>query len=205
MILQILIGIIVLVAIPVSIIIKLRMDKQIKKVDVTINMPLVENDYRKMFTEGYTRGVLKKITPCKNGTNRIEFFPNDVEQGEDIPLPPLQAFIVKNEYIKPFSLGELSSRRIIIKTITRNPSLIPDKIRDTTEGKWVTKEGQLGFIKATFGKGIPAGDEAIAEAMKEYARGNIAKGTLAEIKTLNAEFRKLNPVIREGTEEKPIK
>ena len=46
----------------------------------------------------------------------------------------------------------------------------------------MTKEGQLAHITKTFGRSIAAGDEAIAEAMVEYSRGNISRATLAKIK-----------------------
>lgn len=174
-----------IIALPIIIgftIYKIKSSKSIKSIDVTANQPIVENDYRSEFTEGYVRGVVKSKVLCKNGCFRIEFFPIDVEQGEEVPRPHLQTFIVKKELAKSFSIGELSSHRSIIKTIPRDPSKIPEKMRDTSEGKWATKEGQLAYIRSTFGKAIPAGDEAIVEAMKDYARGGISRAALAKIK-----------------------
>lgn len=194
--------ILILIAIPIAVIIKLKTNKDIKKIDVTANMPIIENDYRKEFTDGYTLGVLKSMTPCKNGTSFIEFFPIDVEQREDIPRPPLQSFIILNEFIKPFAIGEgLSTHRQRIKTITRNPASIPEKMRDTTEGKWATKEGQLAHLTKTFGKAISGGDEAIDEVMKTYARGNPSKNTLAQIKMENKIVRKLYSALPQSVTE----
>lgn len=167
------------------------MNKSLKTVDVTANMPIVENDYRKEFTEGYTLGTLKSIRKCKNGCSRIEFFPIDVEQGENISRPTVQSFIVKEEYIRPFGTGELSDHRQRIKTITRDPFLIPKKMKDTTEGKWATKEGQLGWLKAEAGKMIPSGDEAIAEFMKGYARGQMTKANQERLKEIAQKYNEL--------------
>lgn len=199
--LQILCVIIIFIAVPVAIAIKLKTNKDIKKIDATANMPLVENIFRKEFTDGYTLGVLKSMTPNKNGTKLIEFFPIDVEQGENIPRPPLQSFIILNENVQSFAIGGgLSTHRQIIKTTTRNPALIPERMRDTTEGKWATKEGQLAFLKSTFGKAISGGDEAIAEAMKTYARGHLSKHTLAEMKRENEYIRKVTSAISQPPE-----
>jgi len=192
MILEIILVFLGIIFISIYTIFQIKTRKQIQKLPITPNMPIVENDYRKEFTDGYTLGTLKQMIPRKNGTSFIEFYPIDVEQGEDIPKPPVQSLIVKNEFIKTFSRGDLSSRRERIKLITRDPSMIPDKMRDTFEGEWITKEGQKAWILSTFRKGlIENGDEAIAEAMKEYARGNISKSAMAEIRATNTQLRKL--------------
>jgi len=165
------------------IIVRIKLSKSIEKMDISANAPLVENDYRKEFTQGYTLGVLRSKRTCKNGCSRIEFYPIDVEQGEFIPRPEVQSFIVKEEFIKPFSKGELSDYRERMKTITRNPLLIPSKLKDTTEGKWATKEGQLGWLMSEFGKTVPAGDEAISELIKEQgARGEMSKAEIARLR-----------------------
>lgn len=191
MILQLVVGIIVVIIILASLITMFKFRKDIQKMDITANMPIVENDFRTEFTEGYSIGVIKSQIPCKNETTRIEYYPIDVEQGENIQRPSIQVVIVKNDLIKRFASGRLSSRRERIKLIDRNTSKIPDELRDTTEGKWITKEGQLGYLKSIFNPAISYGDEAIAEAMKTYARGNVAKSTLATLKEENEKFRKL--------------
>lgn len=170
-------------ALVVYIIVRIKMSKSIKSIDVTANMPIIENDYRSEFTDSYSLGIIKSINLRKNGCYLIEMYPIDVEQGEDVVRPHLQSFVVKKEFYKPFSIGELSGRRSRIKTVTRDNSKIPEKMRDTTEGKWVSKEGQLAHLENTFGKAaITGGDEAIAAAMKEFARGNITEAALQEMK-----------------------
>ena len=191
MIWQIITIIFVIIIIPIAIFITIRLRRDIQKIDVTANMPFVENDYRKEFTEGYTLGILKAQIPCKNGCERIEFFPIDVEQGEGIAKPIHQAVIVRNDFIKRFARGKLSSRRERIKLITRNPSLIPSELKDETEGKWVSKEGQKAWLTSTFGQMISSGDEAVAEAMKDYARGNLPKVTLSQLKDIVDQFKKI--------------
>ena len=179
-------------------IIKLKANKDIQKLDVTANMPLIENSCRKEFTNGYYSGTIKSQLPRKNGTTLIEFYPNDVEQGENIERPALQSVIVKNEYIKRFAKGELSSRREVVILVGRNPADYPIKMQDTTKGEWMTKEGQLGFIRSIVGKAIPRGDEALEEHLKEQSRTGITKSTFAQLKEANKKFREL-----QNTEEKP--
>jgi len=186
-------------------IITIKMSKSIKNIEVTANATIIENDYRKEFTEGYTLGIQKSIKTCKNGCSLIEFYPIDVEQGENIPRPTIQSFVVKTEYIKPFGTGELSDHRQRIKTITRNPFLIPEKMKDTTEGNWATKQGQLGWLKSEAGKTIPQGDEALAEFMKEQARGGMTKAELARLREVNIEYNKLKTMSQEQPRESESK
>jgi len=200
--------ILIILAIPIVVvytIFRIKMSRSIKTLPTTANMPIIENDYRKEFTEGYTLGILKSIRKCKNGCSRVEFFPIDVEQGEDIPRPTIQSFIVKEEYLKPFGVGELSDYRNRIKTITRNPFSIPKKIKDTIEGNYITKEGQLAWLKSEAGKMIPAGDEAIAEMMKEYARGNLSKAEISRLKEISQKYNELKIQTQEQSGEQETK
>lgn len=174
-----------------TLIVIIKLQKKISKKEILPNQPLVENLSRTEFTDGYYCGVLLKNEPRKNGTRFIEFFPLDSEQGEHKPIPKVQSLIVRKEFIKTLPMGEPSSRRQIIKLIGRSPTDMPEQMRDSEEGKWMTKNGQKAWLESTFGKGIQAGDEAIAEAMKDYARGKLPKATLQAIKESNAEFRKI--------------
>lgn len=174
-----------------TVIVTLRTRKAISKIDVTPNAPQCYNFGRTQFTEGYFTGVIKKQIPRKNGCTYIEYYPIDIEQGENRPRPEVQSMIVKNEDIKRLARGDLSSRREQVFFVSRNPANIPEKLRDTSEGEWLKKEGQKAWILHTFGKSIPAGDEAIAEAMVDYARGEIPKSTLAQIKEANKKWREM--------------
>lgn len=203
--LQIIIGILVLIAIIVFTIVRVRMSKQIDKQDVTANMPLVSNPARTQFTDGYASGVLKRIKENKNGTFLIEYYPDDVEQGEEIPRPELQSVIVRKEFVKRLARGDYGSRRERLILVGRSPIDYPEKIRKTLEGEWMTKEGQLAFILSTFGKGIPSGDEALAEAMKDWSRTGVSKNILAELKEINAQYRKFLPLQKEQEEPKQSK
>jgi hypothetical protein len=189
--LEIILSIIGIIAIVVTVITRSFLMNKVVKIEVSANMPLVENDYRTEFTEGYSIGTIKSQVLCPNDTYRIEYFPIDVEQGEGVPRPPLQTVIVNKEMAKRFARGKLSGRRERVKLITRDSSKVPEEMKDTTEGKWQTKEGQLGYLKSTFGKMVSEGDEAIAEAMRTYARGQATKTALASIREENAQRRKL--------------
>lgn len=167
-------------ALVIYIIVQFRMRKSLKSIEVTANMPIIENKYRHEFTDGYKLGVQKSAVLKKNGCYLVEMYPVDVEQGEDIARPHLQSFVIKQEHYHP----SLDGRRIIVRTTTRDPSRIPKEMRNTLDGDWETKEGQLAHLTSTFREAvITGGDEAIAEAMKNYARGNIPAATLAQLKS----------------------
>ena len=67
----------------------------------------------------------------------------------------------------------------------------PAKMRDTDEGEFLKLASQKAWLERTFGKMIPAGDEAIHEAMRSYARGNIARATMAQIRDEVKEIKNL--------------
>lgn len=179
------------------VIFKLKSNKDIQKTPITANMPKIEIWGRAKFTEGYCMGTLKSQLPRKNGTTFIEFFPDDVEQGEKIERPKVQSFIAGDQFIKRLGRGNPSSRREKIIVVSRDPTDYPEQIKETLLGNYLTTAGQLAFLEKTFGKAIPSGDEALAEAMKEYARGQVTKNTFSELKESNKKFREI-PV-----EEKP--
>lgn len=179
----------------ITIIIAFYINKRTQRLDVNPNSPIIDASSRRQFTEGYSFGIIKKEIPRKNGCVLIEFYPLDMEQGENKPRPQIQSLVVGKDYLKRFARGEYSSRREFIKAISRDPSDLPEKMRDTHEGTWQTKEGQLAYLKSVFGKAIPAGDEAIFEHMIDWSRGNISRATMARMKEENQEMRKLNYTI----------
>lgn len=168
----------------------IRLNKSSTKIDIAPNASFIDLGSRNMFTNGYTFGLIKREIPRKNKTTLIEFYPLDYEQGENKPRPEMQSIIVGNEYIKRFAAGEYAPRPIV-KLMPRSRADLPEKMRNTDEGDWMTKEGQKAWIIKTFGESITAGDEAIHEAMRSFARGNITRAALSQVKEENAEFRKL--------------
>lgn len=143
-----------------------------KRINVQANTPQVEVDnFRKRFTNGYTRGLLKNQKLRRNGTYLIEFFPTDVKQGDNIPRPEVQSFIVAKEFRQVLAEGDSSDRRTIIKTIARNPADIPEKLRNTHEGIEEGKQGQLAFIEKTFSDAVPEGDRQVKEIILNSHRG----------------------------------
>ena len=202
MIVELITFILIIMAIPIAVVIRIKMNKSIQKIEVTPNMPIVINWARRQFTEGYFIGVLKSQIKRKNGTSLIEFYAIDVEQGENIPRPNVQSVIVADEFIKRSSKGDPSSRREIMHLVGRSKADLPEHMRDTLEGEWMSMESQKAWLESTFGTAITSGDEAIAEAMKGYARGNLAKDVLARLREENAQSRKLMAMQRQPEEEK---
>ncbi len=147
-----------------------------KQIDVLPNMPFVMIDNSRIkFTEGYFLGLLKSLIPRMNDTYFLEFYPIDIIQGENVPRPEIQSLIIAKEFLKPLSLGDKSTRRQVLVTIARSKSDLPEKMRNTLEGNFETMEGQKAFLEQTFGKVIPAGDEAISELLIQFSRGNLNK------------------------------
>lgn len=200
MLLEIILGILLFISWIIFIIIKIVTNKSIQRFDVPANSPIFQNPCRRQYTNGYYEGIIKTQLPRKNGCTLVEFYPTDVKQGELIPRPEIQSVIVKNEFLKHFSEGELSSCRNYITAIGRSPLDYPEKMRDTDEGKWMTKEGQKAWLVSTFGAGIPNGDEALAEMIKEWARGNMTQAELSRMKELLNEKTKL--MLQQPREEK---
>lgn len=198
---EIIVILIGLLLLPVIIIVSIKLNKSIAKMDVTANMPIVENDYRKEFTGGYTLGTIKNIKQNKNGTKLVEFYPIDVEQGENVKIPHLQSVVVLNEYFKPFSIGELSDRRIRIKLITKEKSMIPKKLRSTPEGEWATKEGMHGYLKSEFGTVMKASAEALHEMTKDLSTLGLSAASIAQIKEKVKIIQEITP--SQETQQKP--
>lgn len=180
-----------IILVGISIWIGIRINRAISRLDVDPNTPIIDCTTRRQFTDGYSLGIVKRELPRKNGTVLIEFYPLDSEQGENKARPALQSVVIAKEMLSRLSRGESSSRREIIKVLSRNPADLPPRMLNTAEGDWMTKEGQLAHILRTFGTAIPAGDEAIHEAMVEFARGNISRATMAKQKEELAEYRRL--------------
>lgn len=173
-----------------------KMTVKTHQIDIPINAPFVDNDTRRHFTNGYSRGLLKRELPRKNGCSLIEFIPIDQDQSSVFstfkkPEPQVQAVVVHNTMIKRSPRGDRSSRREIVTLTSRNPADLPESMQNTAQGEWMTREGQLAWLKKTFGDAIPAGDMAIADIMKEYARGNISAAGLASIREEAAETNKI--------------
>jgi hypothetical protein len=157
--------------------------KSKKKYLVTANKPIIINYFRTQFTDSYATGRETRRHKNPNGTHTIYFLPNDYEEREDLPTPPEQSFVVLNEYLNKGNNaeGEISSRRAMIIPTTRNPLLIPAKMRETLLGDFHSKEGQMAFVERALGKMIPSGDEAVLEIMKKYARGHLDKTFLKQV------------------------
>ncbi len=62
---------------------------------------------------------------------------------------------------------------------------------DTTEGKWMTKEGQLGFLKSQLGKAIPQTSSAMTSIMNEFAGGEMTASEFAKIKETAQKYREI--------------
>jgi len=191
-------GIIVTV---VVVIVFVKMGKVISKIDTIPNAPIINCTARRQFTQGYCLGLKKRMLLRKNGVYYIEMYPIDSEQSENMPKPELQRFAVAKEMIKFIPSGEASSRREMIMVLPRSNADLPKSMIDTSEGKCMTKEGQLGTLQRMFTDAITGGDDAIFEAMRHFNRGNIAKAVVSQMVETNNMIQKQgqnrNPPVEE--------
>ena len=168
------------------------------KYDIIENAPFIEVGARKIFTNGYARGRVKSQTPCKNGTTRFEFFPIDYEQGENIPIPPMQVVICKDECIKRYSKGEESPIEII-KLINILPTETSEKLKGTKEGNILEEEGMKSYLKRLNYGLITKSADAINNLIMEEASPYLNRSVLAKLKEENDLMRKIE---REKGDEK---
>jgi len=187
-------GVILTVA---TIIVYIKFNSKLRKIDLRENAAIIDCTTKTQFTNGYSMGYVIKEEPCPNKTHRITFYPTDREQGEDIDDPEPQTFIVANEMIKRMPKGSGSTRRERLYVLSRNPADIPEHLRDTELGNWLSKEGQLAYIQKVYGSNISAGDEALETLMRETTRLGITKGELLAKKKLIKEILKFN-ILKEG-------
>lgn len=165
-------------------------NKKLKKIDVTPNAPFVINPCRKKFTDGYGIGRLKSKRENKNGTTLVEYYPIDIEESDFSKMPGLKKVVVLTKDIQLDM--DFSNKRSIVWLNSRDPSKYPKSMQDSLLGKWATVQGQKAFLLDAFGHGvITAGDEAVTEAMKGFARGGIPRSTLEQIKEENKIARKM--------------
>jgi len=180
-----------------TIIVYIKFNSKLRKIDLRENAAIIDCTTKTQFTNGYSMGYVIKEEPCPNKTHRITFYPTDREQGEDIDDPEPQTFIVANEMIKRMPKGSGSTRRERLYVLSRNPADIPEHLRDTELGNWLSKEGQLAYIQKVYGSNISAGDEALETLMRETTRLGITKGELLAKKKLIKEILKFN-ILKEG-------
>ncbi|MEK7179937.1 MAG: hypothetical protein AAB706_00515 [Patescibacteria group bacterium] len=193
------------VAVTITIVVSIRMSRQEAKIDVRPNSPKLEIRALRIkpFTNNYMTGIIKEQIENKNGTTFISFYPDDVEQGEGVPRPDLQSFIVKTEFIRREAEGDNKARRQTVIILPRSRLDLPIKLRSTVEGDELTKEGQLAFIESILGVGILAGDEALLEMMKKHTRTGITKATVKEIEAEYKKYRNINPIQSPPQEHRP--
>jgi hypothetical protein len=163
---------------------KIKNSKNIEKVDLLPNYAFILNPCRRQFTNGSGFGGWMEERINKDGTTTVKFLPLDNTQGKNEKQLPPQDVVVANENINRIPKGKLCNREVII-LVGRSRTDYPEEIRDTPIGEFMTVKGQQAFLEKTFGKMIPAGDEAIAGEMPEFARGQIPTNLLSQLKEYN--------------------
>lgn len=181
------------VATIIFVIIMVHLQGKESKTQVTPNKPelIIYSKTIRSFTDSYFKGIVKNQKVRKNGTTFLEFYPTDVEQGENVPIPDLQFFVINDAFIRRLSEGDLSGRRQQIIILPRSKLDLPKGMRGSLDAKWLTSEGQSAYVESVLGKAIIQGDEAVQEGLKTYSRTGIGKMALAEIKEHAIQHRKV--------------
>lgn len=185
-------GIIFFIALVIA---SLKLNKDIKKIEVAPNMPqlIIMSKRITSFTDSYCRGTIKTQLRRPNKLTYIEFFPDDVEQGDFSPRPDKKSFVINSEFIRRSPAGDSSGKREQVIILPRNTDDLPDSFKgDNTISNWTEKEGQLAFLKSTFGKTIQNGDAALLSMMEEWTRFGIPKSFIDSAKKQSKIMPKFN-------------
>lgn len=173
----------------IVIVVIMNIQRNVQNQEVEPNQPIIIIDQsRKRFTDGYSIGNIKKERANKNGTIYIEFYPYDEKQGNVEVLPKPKSLIIKKEFIK---ISRRSDHRVVYETIPRDISHLPEDMRKTLLGDYMSIEGQKAHIQSIFSQMIPNGDVAISESMDDFARGNLSR---KKQKELDIEMKRLRDI-----------
>jgi len=191
---SIIILILSIIAIPILVIITIIITKKKEIIEVEPNQPQITIfPDRKQFTDGYTHGILKRIKLNKNNTYLIEFYSDDVLEGGIEQNPELKSFIVHKDYIKEFGT-EFSDRRRQIWILPRYNHLLPESLRGTETGNFISKETMKAYLKKIYEVAPKNTEEALRSLMVDYAGGNLSAKKQEEQKM---EINKLKEILLE--------
>ena len=180
----------------------LIINKREMKIDIKPNAPLFKNFTRTDFTDGYAEGLVDRIKLCKNGCYRIEYFPTDRQEGQNVKRPSKQKVIYHKSGIRFLSNGDLSERRVQIWGIGSSPEDLPRGIKNSSLGKWAENESYLSFLNNQFGANMKETLNASAQMIKQNTALGLTSVELARLREISAEERKLlvQSLLREGQE-----
>lgn len=181
------------IAFVVYLVIRSHQISEEKKLVGRPNMPFIEiqSNKRKSFLQGYGRGVIDKQEPRPNGTWYIKFLPDDVVQGENVESPDFKEIIVNKNYIDRSAEGENYARRSCVTILPFDNADLPKKFRGTEKGKYLEAEGLKAFATELIGNSLKVNKDAVFEAMKDFAFGDISKADQKRIKELSKKEKRI--------------
>ena len=177
-----------IVAFVIVIAIELSRNKNLQKYDLDANSPIIINIPKKRFTGGYSIGQIKERRENKNGTIYVKYAPMDITQGEEVPRPPMQDFIVLKSNFKQI---DVSDRRQIYMVTSSDSMDYPKSMRDTNEGRWMTHEGLVADLENSFGSGYQEMRRAIEVLLVQWSGGEL---TTRGIKQLEENMEKVKEI-----------
>ncbi len=192
---------------PIIILIAVLINRNMQRIDVEPNSPIIDTTTRTQFTDGYSLGIVKNQVPNKNGTTRIEMYPFDWVQGWNKVRPKLQRLIVGNGFLQRYARGDRSAYRERIDIAPRSKIDLPEKMRETDIGKDLTVKGQLAHVVKTVGaRFITGGDQAIRNLLSITGnRGEMSSDAIAQLKQENSKFKETFKFERNVPEEEKKK
>lgn len=161
----------------ITIIVELSRNKNLQKYDLDANSPIIINIPKKRFTGGYSLGQIKEKRENKNGTYYVKYAPIDVTQGEDVPRPPMQDFIVLKSNLRPI---EVSDRRQFYIVTSSDQMDYPKNMRETQEGRWMSHEGLVADLENSFGSGYQELRKAIEILLTKWSGGELSTRTIKD-------------------------
>ena len=199
----ILVGVFGVIAFVIFIIYNAYLNSKDKKFVTRPNMPFIEfeSELRKSII-GYGRGVVESQISKPNNTVLFKIYPDDVLQGEDVKRPDFKEIIIHKSYIKRYAEGEKYPKRQAIVILPFDRSDLPESQIDTLKGKYLEEEGQNAFAKQLVGVAFKNNREAIIEAMKEYAFGEISKVDQKRLKDMAEKEKQIINTVEKPEEKK---
>lgn len=199
---EILAGFFIFVIVVLVLIIMVIANKKEIKLDVKPNSTIFFNVARADCTNGYVTGIVKDRVKCKNGCDRIDFFPTDRKEGEGTKRPAMQSVVYHRANLIPTSTGDFSQRREILWGLGHDITDIPRGLLKSSLGKFMEKESQLSFLMNIFGTRLKTTMQAISTMIAEGTDVELSQKQLANLREIATELEKLKlQTIREEKRE----
>lgn len=180
-----------LMLVAAAIIFSVMINKREVKLDVKPNSTMFINLARTDCANGYSMGIVKSRVKCKNGCDRIDFFPTDRKEGEGTKRPAMQSVVYHRANLISISSGDLSRHREVLWGLGHDVTDIPRGLLKSSLGQFMKDESQLSFLMNVFGERLKKTMQAATTMIKSGTDLGLTNEQIANIKEFASELEKL--------------